>query len=303
MPPAASWNPPRAKIQLKLSIQRIRLLAAKKSQLAKVTRREIAGFLEKGKIETARIKVEGVLGEDTMVDLLEILELYCELLLARFGLLETVREVDPGVSEAVSGVIFAAGRTELKELHTLRDMLMSKYGRDYSLEVLDNVDGCVSTRVTSKLAIAQPPAETVDAYLHEIAKAYAVDWKPDSYIEPEAPSVRYHFVIFARIFAHVLFLQSTPIPTALSLPTSDPILANAIPSTPTKPHPAALVPFPQTPPVDPQAAPRTVVIHTNLPSPGVTVPPAPVIAAPTAKVSEQDAFDALTRRFAELKKR
>lgn len=31
------------------------------------------------------------MGEDTMVELLEVLELYCELLLARFGLLETVR--------------------------------------------------------------------------------------------------------------------------------------------------------------------------------------------------------------------
>ncbi|KAL8278717.1 hypothetical protein RQP46_008786 [Phenoliferia psychrophenolica] len=287
MPPSASWNPPRARIQLKLSIQRIRLLAAKKSQLAKVTRREIAGFLDKQRIETARIKVEAVMGEDQMVDLLEVLELYCELLLARFGLLETVREVDPGVAEAVAGVIHAAGRTELKELHILRDMLMSKYGRDYSLDVLENVGGCVSTRITSKLAIAQPPSEQVDAYLHEIAKAYAVDWKPDGYVEPEAPS-------------------STPVPTALALPESDPSPATAVPSTPTKPHPAALTPFPQTPPVDPTAAPRTVVIHTNLPSPGLTAPPAPVIAAaaPPAKApTEQDAFDALTRRFAELKKR
>lgn len=48
-----------------------------------------------------------------------------------------------------------------------------------------------------------------------------------------------------------------------------------------------------------------VVIHTNLPSPGVVAPPAPVVvAAPAAKApTEQDAFDALTRRFAELKKR
>jgi vacuolar protein sorting-associated protein IST1 len=47
--------------------------------------------LEKGRIETARIKVEGVMGDDTTVDLLEVLELYCELLLARFGLLESVK--------------------------------------------------------------------------------------------------------------------------------------------------------------------------------------------------------------------
>ena len=31
------------------------------------------------------------MGEDTMVELLEVLELYCELLLARFGLLEAIK--------------------------------------------------------------------------------------------------------------------------------------------------------------------------------------------------------------------
>lgn len=36
------------------------------------------------------------MGEDVMVDLLEVLELYCELLLARFGLLETIKCVLQG---------------------------------------------------------------------------------------------------------------------------------------------------------------------------------------------------------------
>jgi len=90
MPPSSAWSAPRAKIQLKLSIQRIRLLAAKKSQLAKVSRRDIAGLLDKGKLEGARIRCEGVMGEDQMVELLEVLELYCEVCLSRFGLLEMV---------------------------------------------------------------------------------------------------------------------------------------------------------------------------------------------------------------------
>jgi vacuolar protein sorting-associated protein IST1 len=78
--------------------------------LAKATRREIASLLEKGRIETSRIKVEATMGEDNMIELLEVLELYCELLLARFGLLEAVPDIDPGVAEAVNGVIHAAPR-------------------------------------------------------------------------------------------------------------------------------------------------------------------------------------------------
>lgn len=94
----------------RLSIQRLRLLSAKKTQVAKATRREIASLLEKGRLEASKIKVEGVLNEDMMIELLEVLELYCELLLARFGLLETVQDIDPGVQEAVNGVIHAAPR-------------------------------------------------------------------------------------------------------------------------------------------------------------------------------------------------
>jgi vacuolar protein sorting-associated protein IST1 len=84
----------------------LRTLQQKKEAQAKASRRDIATLLERGKIETARIKVEGcesrqanwslalfvdcsvVINEDIHVELLELLELYCELLLARFGLLD-----------------------------------------------------------------------------------------------------------------------------------------------------------------------------------------------------------------------
>jgi len=91
MPSPTAWSPPRARIQLKLAIQRTRVLSAKKTQLAKSTRREIANLLDRGKVESARIKVEGIMADDLMVELLELLELFCEVLLARFGLLETIK--------------------------------------------------------------------------------------------------------------------------------------------------------------------------------------------------------------------
>jgi hypothetical protein len=89
----------------RLSVQRLRTLQQKKEAQAKANRRDIATLVEKGKLETARIKVEtsayiyiiiihisvdlpSVINEDIYVELLELLELYCELLLARFGLLD-----------------------------------------------------------------------------------------------------------------------------------------------------------------------------------------------------------------------
>jgi len=94
------------------------------------------------------------------------------------SLLFSAREPDPGISEGVCSIIHAAPRTELKELHVLRDILMHKYGREFSMAVMENRDGCVSDRVIRKLVNATPPAELVDAYLSEIAKGYGVQWSP-----------------------------------------------------------------------------------------------------------------------------
>ncbi|GLB35758.1 putative regulator of Vps4 activity in the MVB pathway [Lyophyllum shimeji] len=184
MPP---WNASKAKIQLRLSVQRLKTLQQKKDAQAKSTRRDIATLLERGKVETARVKVEALIHEDIHVELLELLELYCELLLARFGLLDqNTREPDIGVKESVCSIIHAAPRTELKELHVLRDILMHKYGREFSIAVMENRDSCVSDRVMRKIDIATPSPELVDAYLYEIAKGYSIEWTPPNHKDSDS---------------------------------------------------------------------------------------------------------------------
>ncbi|CAE6355813.1 unnamed protein product [Rhizoctonia solani] len=173
------WNSARTKVQLRLAVQRLRMVQQKQEALAKQARRDIATLVEKGKLETARVRVENIINEDIHNELLELLELYCELLVARFGLLDmNTREPDPGVKEGVCSIIHAAPRTEIKELHVLREMLMSKYGREFAIGVMENKDNCVSERVTRKLLIATPSPALVDAYLGEIAKGYGINWSP-----------------------------------------------------------------------------------------------------------------------------
>ncbi|KIJ66411.1 hypothetical protein HYDPIDRAFT_26762 [Hydnomerulius pinastri MD-312] len=175
--PSATWSSAKAKVQLRLSVQRLRTLQQKKEAQAKVFRRDIALLLEKGKIESARVKVEAVINEDINLELMELLELYCELLIARFGLLDqNTREPDPGISEGVCAIIHASPRTEVKELHVLRELLMHKYGREFSAAVMENRGGCVSDRVVKKLVIETPSVPLVEGYLTEIAKAYGVKW-------------------------------------------------------------------------------------------------------------------------------
>jgi vacuolar protein sorting-associated protein IST1 len=64
------------------------MLQGKKASLNQQSRREIATLLEKGKVQSARIRVEHIIRDDLLQEALESLELYCDLILARFGLLD-----------------------------------------------------------------------------------------------------------------------------------------------------------------------------------------------------------------------
>lgn len=144
-------------------------------QLGKTQRRAMAQLLEAGKVDSATIRVENIIRADITSELHEILELYCELLLARSGLMEG-STCDPGLEEAVQSLLYAAPKTEIKELGTVRTLLADKYGKEYVIAAQENADGKVNEKVIRKLSVEPPRQELVTGYLEEIAKAYGVEW-------------------------------------------------------------------------------------------------------------------------------
>lgn len=50
--------------------------------------------------------------EDYLVEAMEVVEMYCDLLLARFGLVSQMKELDEGIAEAVSSIIWVAPRLQ-----------------------------------------------------------------------------------------------------------------------------------------------------------------------------------------------
>lgn len=164
------FNASRCKVQLKLGLNRLKLLQQKKSGMNAQQKREIANLLEKGKAkeESARIRVEHIIREDFNIEALEILELYCELLLARFGLIEEGVHCDVAIAEAVNTVIFAAHRSGVKELVDVRDQLCLKYGTEFGKAAMIPNE-LVNTRIVQKLKVQTPDPKLVDNYLLAIA--------------------------------------------------------------------------------------------------------------------------------------
>uniref|UniRef100_A0A8C5QNB2 IST1 homolog n=1 Tax=Leptobrachium leishanense TaxID=445787 RepID=A0A8C5QNB2_9ANUR len=180
----------RLRVNLRLVINRLKLLEKKKTELAQKARKEIADYLSSGKDERARIRVEHIIREDYLVEAMEILELYCDLLLARFGLIHSMKELDPGLSEAVSTLIWAAPRlqSEVTELKIVADQLCAKYSKEYGKLCRTNQIGTVNDRLMHKLSVEAPPKILVERYLIEIAKNYNVPYEPDSVVMGEVPA-------------------------------------------------------------------------------------------------------------------
>lgn len=82
--------------------------------------------------------------------------------------------LDPALEEAVRSIIYAAPRTEIKELHTVRALLVDKFGKDVAVASMEG-EG-VAERVMKKLKVETPKEELVEAYMTEIARFYGVPY-------------------------------------------------------------------------------------------------------------------------------
>jgi len=170
------WNANRLKVQLRLAVNRLKMLQQKKASISAQQRREIAQLLEKGKEESAKIRVEHIIREDYHIEALEMVEIFCEMLLARFGLIEQSKTCDESILEAASSIIYASGSCEVQELQVIKDLLGAKYGKDFVQNALHNKNNVVQERLIQKLKVKVPDPKLVNRYLTEIAKNYNVAW-------------------------------------------------------------------------------------------------------------------------------
>ena len=184
----ANYN--KLKTNLRLCINRLKLLEKKKSEMAMKSRKvrlksqeiiishlpvslqEIADYMQTGKLERAKIRVEHIIREDYMVEAMEVLEMYCDLLLARFGLIQQMKTLDDGLAEAISSIIWVSPRlqADVQELKVVADQFSAKYGKPYAQACKENAVGTVSVKLMHKLSVQAPPKITVEKYLIEIAR-------------------------------------------------------------------------------------------------------------------------------------
>ncbi|CAL9738607.1 vacuolar protein sorting-associated protein Ist1p [Monosporozyma servazzii] len=175
----------RLKTCLRMCVQRLRYAQEKQQALAKQDRRHVATLLSQNKEQMAYFRVESLITNDIHVELLEILELYCELLLARINIVNSIdneldlvsNHIEDGINEAVRALVYSSVLyvPEVKEMAQLRDLIMFKFGKEFILGVQDDKTG-VPEKVVKKCIPDLPPEPLVVMYLQEIAKTYEVPY-------------------------------------------------------------------------------------------------------------------------------
>ncbi|XP_077330503.1 IST1 homolog isoform X3 [Lithobates pipiens] len=151
--------------------RKLRQVVANKSEERKKITKEIVDCMTSGNTERAKIKVIPVIREDNRIYAMEILETYCGLLYQQAGLIESSRQVDKSLVEAVSTLIWASPRFEMEipELKEVAALLGSTYGKDFVEKCRDNQCRAVSQVVKKKLEVDLPHPYMVEKYLSEIA--------------------------------------------------------------------------------------------------------------------------------------
>jgi len=167
----------KTKINLKLALNRMKIQKNKQSNQIKAGRRAIAELLKEGKEDVARVKVEAVIRDDMMLQALEILDLFVELLLSRVELLKMQTGCPFDMKEAVCTVIYAAPRVNAKELTEVRHQFIEKFGKPFASEAMENKGNCVNSKLIRKMSIIPFENATIFEYLESISKEHKLDWK------------------------------------------------------------------------------------------------------------------------------
>merc|ERR1712054_311129 len=126
-----------------------------------------------------------------VVETMEILELYAELISVRAPILERCGKSMPeDMREAITSCMFAAPRLsiEIPELKQIATYFRNKFGPDFANFAMaeESAEGVgVSPRVIIKLAVVAPSPAYRNQILSDVAREMGVAWEPQVFCDDD----------------------------------------------------------------------------------------------------------------------
>lgn len=178
----ASFSKESFKAGLAAAQHRIKLHRQKRANEIRIERREVAASLRANQIDKARIRVESVIRKEGEQEAEETLELMCDLVSSRLGVVCSSKSCPSDMLEVVHTLIWAAPYTQIQELRTIRAQLVLKYGEEFAhpaIKAAPPPKGHVNEKVKAKLSVQMPDEATKILVLKDIAREFEVAFNPE----------------------------------------------------------------------------------------------------------------------------
>ncbi|XP_027361712.1 uncharacterized protein LOC113869538 [Abrus precatorius] len=154
-----------------LAISRLAVLKNQRHARLRHARSDVLELLQLGHHERALLRVEHVIKDQNMLDVYDMIEGYCNLLIERVHLIEQERECPEELKEAASGLLYAASRCgDFPEIQEIRAVLTSRFGKEFAARAIELRNNCgVHPQMIQKLSTRMPTLESRMKALKEIA--------------------------------------------------------------------------------------------------------------------------------------
>ncbi|KAK1651377.1 hypothetical protein QYE76_069182 [Lolium multiflorum] len=155
---------------VKLALARLAVVRRPRVGRRSIARGDVAQLLSIGHLDRALVRAGQVIEEDDALAALDVLELYCRLLVDHAAQLDKPKECTEEIRAAAAGLIYASARCgELPELLDARAILADKFGRDFAAAARDGAPGVVDPTLVQKLSGQGATVEQMRRLAKEIA--------------------------------------------------------------------------------------------------------------------------------------
>ncbi|RLN42038.1 uncharacterized protein C2845_PM01G09790 [Panicum miliaceum] len=161
-----------AKLKSLVKLAAARLAVVRRPRLGRrsIARSDVGQLLSIGHLDRALLRAEQVIEEDNMLEALDVIELYCKILIEKAAQLEKPKECSEEIKEAAAGLMFASARCgELPELLDARAILADKFGRDFAAVAKEGALGVVDPTLVRRLSGERASLEQKRRLAKEIA--------------------------------------------------------------------------------------------------------------------------------------
>ncbi|KAL2347562.1 hypothetical protein Fmac_001562 [Flemingia macrophylla] len=159
------------KALVSLAISRLAVLKNQRHARLRHARSDVFELLQLGHHERASLRVEHVIKDQNMLDVYDMIEGYCNLLIERVHLIEQERECPEELKEAASGLLYAASRCgDFPEIQEIRAVLTTRFGKEFAARAIELRNNCgVHPQIIQKMSTRIPNLEIRMKALKDIA--------------------------------------------------------------------------------------------------------------------------------------